>query len=63
MEQLLIMEKLDDHINDEDYLTQNKICNGFNMKNMGDCYDHSLKKDVLLLADVFENFIGAWLNF
>ena len=57
------MEKLDDHINDEDYLTCNKICNGFNMKNMGDCYDHYLKKDVLLLADVFENFIGAWLNF
>ena len=27
------------------------------MKNMGDCHDHYLKKDVLLLTDVFEKFI------
>ena len=34
-----------------------KIWDKFNMKNMGDYHDHYLKKDVLLLADVFEKFI------
>ena len=45
------------HIGDTDYLTCRKILNEFNMKNMGDYHDHYLKKDVLLSADVFENFI------
>ena len=29
------------------------------MKNMGDYHDHYLKKDVLLLVDVFEKFIDT----
>ena len=40
-------EKLDDLINDEDYLTCKKIWNEFNMKNMDDYHDHCSKKDVL----------------
>ena len=56
-------EKLDGHISDEDYLTCKKIWNEFNMKNMGDYHDHYLKKDVLLLADVFEKFIDTCLKF
>ena len=40
-------EKLDVHINNEDYLACNKIWNEFNMKNMGDYHDHYLKKDVI----------------
>ena len=56
-------EKLDGHIGDEDYLTSNKIWNEFNMRNMGDYHDHYLKKDVLLLADVFEKFIDKCLKF
>ena len=55
--------KLDGHINDEDYLTCKKIWNEFNMKNMGDYHDHYLEKDVLLLADVLEKFIGTYLKF
>ena len=55
--------KLDGYISDEDYLTCKKIWNEFNMKNMGDYHDHYLKKDVLLLADVFENFIDTRLKF
>ena len=45
------------HIRNEDYLTCNKIRNKFIMKNMGDYHDYYLKKDILLLADVFEKFI------
>ena len=56
-------EKLDGHINNEDYLTRKKIWNEFNMKNMGDYHDHYLKKDVLLLADIFERFIEACAKF
>ena len=33
------------------------------MKNMGDYHDHYLKKDVLLLADIFEKFINTCLEF
>ena len=46
-------KKLDGHISDEDYLTCNKIWNEFNMKNMSDYHSHYLKKDVLILAGVF----------
>ena len=56
-------EKLDGHINDKGYLMCKKIWNEFSMKNMGDYPDHYLKKDVLLLADVFEKFIGTCLKF
>ena len=56
-------EKLDGHINDEDYLTCKKLWNEFNMKNMGAYHEHYLKKDVLLLADFFENFIDSCLKF
>ena len=33
------------------------------MKTMGDYHDHYLKKDALLLADVFEKFIKACLKY
>ena len=56
-------KKLDGYISDEDYLTCKKIWNEFNMKNMGDYHDHYLKKDVLLLADVFEKFIDTCLKY
>ena len=64
MEELVIMvKKLYGHISNEDYLTCKKIWNRFNMKNMGDYRDHYFKKDVLLLADLFEKFIDKWLKF
>ena len=52
----------DGHISIEDYLTCEKIWNDFKMKNMGDYHDHFLKKDVLLLADVFEKFISTCIK-
>ena len=56
-------EKLDSHISNGDYLTCKKFWNEFNMKNMGDYHDHYLKKDVLLLADVFEKFTDTCFKF
>ena len=44
-------------------MTCHKIWNEFNMKNMDDYHDHYLKKDVLLLADVFEGFVETSLHF
>ena len=49
----------DGHISATDYLTYKKTWYKFEMKNMGDYHDHYLKKDVLLLADVFEKFIDT----
>ena len=49
----------DGHISVKDYLTCKKIWDKFDMKNMGDYHDHDLKKNVLLLADVFEKFIDT----
>ena len=56
-------EKSDGLRSNEDYLACSKIWNEFNMKNMGDYHNHYLKKDVLLLADVFEKFIDTYLKF
>ena len=35
----------------------------FNIKDMSDYHDHCFKKDVLLLADVFERFISTCLKY
>ena len=53
----------DGHISVKDYLMCEKIWEKFKMKNMGDYHDHYLKKDVLLLADVFEKFISTFLKY
>ena len=53
----------DGHINIKDYMTCKKIWNMFNIKNMSDYHDPYLKKDVLLLADVFERFISTCLKY
>ena len=40
-----------------------KIWAQLDIKDIGDCHDHYLKKDVLLLADVFEKFIDKCLKY
>ena len=47
----------------KDYLTFEKVWDKFEMKNIGDYHYHYLKKDVLLLTDVFEKFIASCLKF
>ena len=51
----------DSHISVEDCLNCEKTWSKFEMKNMGDHHDHYLKKEVLLLPDVFEKFIALCL--
>ena len=53
----------DGHISFKDYLMFEKFWDNFDMKNIGHYHDHYLKKDVLLLADVFEKFIDTCLKF
>ena len=53
----------DGHISIKDYLACEKIWDKFKMKDMGDYHDHYLKKDVLLLADIFEKLIGTCLKY
>ena len=51
------------HIDGNDYLTCKKTLHKSKMKYMGDYHDHYFKKDVLLLADVFEKFIDTCLKY
>ena len=45
-----------EHITDEDYNHVLDVWKTFNIRNMGDYHNLYLRSDILLLADVFENF-------
>ena len=51
------------HISDEQYKHAQNVWDTFNLKTMGDYHDLYLKSDILLLADVFENFRKTCLQY
>jgi len=46
----------DEKLDDDDYQRAQEIWSMFNIENVQQYHDHYLLSDVLLLADVFENF-------
>lgn len=52
-----------EHITDKQYQNVQNVWNKFNLKTMGEYHDLYLKSDILLLADVFENFRKTCLQY
>ena len=50
-------------ISDEQYLHLQNVWKEFNFNTFRDFHNHYLRKDVLLLVDVFEKFISTCLRY
>ena len=51
-----------ENITDSDYNHTKRICNDFEIKNLGKYPDLYLKSEISLSADVFENFRKMWIK-
>ena len=49
-------------ITDADYMKAKRVCKNFKIKNLGEYYDLYLKTDIILFANVFENFRKIYLK-
>ena len=50
-------------LTDVDYTHAKGVCKDFEIKNLGEYHDLYVKSDILLLADVFENFKNICLEY
>ena len=55
--------QMNEHITDEEYNHAQTVWDTFELKTMGEYHDLYLQSDVLLLADVFENFRKTCLEY
>ena len=55
-------ETNDANISDSDIQHAKKVCEAFNITNLGDYHDLYVSLDVALLADVFKNFRDTTIN-
>ncbi|KAG8240272.1 hypothetical protein J437_LFUL018109 [Ladona fulva] len=69
LEETSLLEKVkffnrltDEHISDSDYAHALRVWHSFECKNLGEYSDIYLMSDVMLLADVFENFQDVCFN-
>ena len=53
----------DNNISDEQYLHLQNVWKEFNLNTFRDFHNHYLRKDVLLLVDVFEKFISTCIRY
>ena len=51
-----------ENIADADYAHIKRICKDFEIKNVGEYHDLYVRRNTLLLADVFENFQNIFLD-
>ena len=56
-------DKSNGYISNEQYMHLQNVWNAFNFNTFEDFHNNYLKKDVLLLADVFEKFISTCLKY
>ena len=53
----------DEQISDEEYSRAQSVWKKFKLKNMGDYHNLYLKSDIVILADIFENFRNTCLKY
>ena len=51
-----------DDITDADYAHAKRVCKDFEIKHLGEYHDLHVQSDILLLADIFENFRNVCLK-
>ena len=56
-------DRSNEHISNEQYQHLQNVWNTFNFNTFEDFHGHYLKKDVLLLADIFEKLISTNLKY